>query len=592
MPLTSTNFIAGKMNKSVDERLIPPGEYIDALNVRLGSTENTEVGAVENSLGNTILTQLEFQGVPLVGEVRTIGVYEDGINETLYWFVHNENNPNSVTTGIVDLIVSYNTNLGSLIYHVVSTSVLNFDFKYLITGIDKIENLVFFTDDLNPPRVVNIKSDYAYPGPGAVDDVLEEEDISVIVKPPGYEDFDPTAGQVAPLGAPYVRPKVIIGQENYMETRFLSFGYRYRYQDGQYSATSLFSNPSFQPSPFSLSIQNYWNQGMKNRFNGADVHFSTGSKRVKEVDLLYKQSTSNVIYVIKRYNKQDLGWVDNEFQMVQFGNSEIYTTLGSDELLRLYDNVPRTAKAQTIKGNRLMYGNYVDGYDIRYAEDGAKIPIVYNASPVSGEIAGIDLPDPVTSNGVYNFDGVHNEPDSVISFDLSDINPVGGGSIEQDTIINFGFSLQQTTNTVCVDVGGSTFCPGGPALQSSPFVVSMNFTVPAGGYADVNTMLNSQEFQDRIGGSLAQNYTGNNVVKPLYPCAESSTGGTLSDKFYASSENPISTTGLVMVSGGIGGIPNAPATLCSLTALDTVPFLTPPGEASFTVTTMISPIEA
>ena len=199
MPLTSTNFIAGKMNKSVDERLIPPGEYIDALNVRLGSTENTEIGAVENSLGNTILTQLEFQGVPLVGDIRTIGVYEDGINETLYWFVHNENNPNSVTTGVVDLIVSYNTNLGSLIYHVVSTSVLNFDFKYLITGVDKIENLLFFTDDLNPPRVINIKSDYAYPGPGAVDDVLEEEDVSVIVKPPGYEDFDPTAGQVAPF---------------------------------------------------------------------------------------------------------------------------------------------------------------------------------------------------------------------------------------------------------------------------------------------------------------------------------------------------------------------------------------------------------
>jgi len=574
MPLTSTNFIAGKMNKSVDERLIPPGEYIDALNVRLGSTENTEIGAVENSLGNTILTQLEFQGVPLAGDIRTIGVYEDGINETLYWFVHNENNPNSVTTGVVDLIVSYNTNLGALIYHVVSTSVLNFDFKYLITGVDKIENLLFFTDDLNPPRVINIKSDYAYPGPGAVDDVLEEEDVSVIVKPPGYEDFDPTAGQVAPLGAPYVKPKVIIGQENYMETRFLSFGYRYRYQDGQYSATSLFSNPSFQPSPFSLSIQNYWNEGMKNRFNGADIWFSTGSKRVKEIDLLYKQSTSNVIYVIKRYNKEELTWGDNEFQTVQFGNSEIYTTLGSDELLRLYDNVPRTAKAQTIQGNRLMYGNYVDGYDIRYSEDGGKIPISYNVTPTSGEIAGVDLPNPVTSNGVYNFDGVHNEPDSVITFDLSDINPAGGGPIEQDTIINFGFSLQQTTATVCTN-GAGGFCPGGPALQSSPFVIPMNFTVPAGGYADVNTMLNSQDFKDRIGGSLAQGYTGNNVVKPLYPCADSSTGGTLSDKFYAYSENPISTTGLVMVSGGIGGIPNAPATLCSLTALDTNPFPTP-----------------
>jgi len=36
MPLTSTNFIAGKMKKSVDERLIPQGENNDAINVRLG----------------------------------------------------------------------------------------------------------------------------------------------------------------------------------------------------------------------------------------------------------------------------------------------------------------------------------------------------------------------------------------------------------------------------------------------------------------------------------------------------------------------------------------------------------------------------
>ena len=42
--------------------------------------------------------------------------------------------------------------------------------------------------------------------------------------------------------------------------------------------------------------------------------------------------------------------------------------LGSDELLRLYDNVPKLAKAQTIQGNRLMYGNYVDQYDVTKEE--------------------------------------------------------------------------------------------------------------------------------------------------------------------------------------------------------------------------------
>ncbi len=43
------NFIAGRMNKVVDERLIPDGEYIDALNVRMGSTENSEIGVIMNS---------------------------------------------------------------------------------------------------------------------------------------------------------------------------------------------------------------------------------------------------------------------------------------------------------------------------------------------------------------------------------------------------------------------------------------------------------------------------------------------------------------------------------------------------------------
>ena len=565
MALTSTNFIAGRMNKSVDERLVPPGEYIDALNVRLGSTENTEIGAVENSRGNTLLTQLEFNGVPLQGEVRCIGVYEDGINETLYWFVHNENNPNSVTTGVVDMIVSYNTNLGALTYHVISTSVLNFDFNYLITGVDKIENLLFFTDDLNPPRCINVKSDYDYPGPGAIDDVFEEEDVSVIVKPPGFEDFDPTAGQIAPLGSPFIELVKVPGEENYMETRFLSFAYRYRYEDGEYSATSLFTTPAFQPLPFALSIQNFWNDGMENRFNGVNVTVSTGTRRVKEVQILYKQTTSNVIYVIKRYNKSDLGISDNDFMTIQFTNSEIYTTLGSDELLRLYDNVPRTAKAQTIQGNRLMYGNYVDGYNIE-DKNGQKLPIVYHADPISGEIAGTILPDGVASNGSYTFGPNANEPNSIITFDLTDAQPANNAPVAAGTIFNFSVALQQTTNTFCTNSGGANFCLNIPTnLEASPFVLTFNFVCPID-YNTVNDMLNSQEFKNRIGGSAAQGYTGTGIIQELYPCYNSGSGGTLSDKFFNYLMNPITTSDLRLVDAGITG------PVCNSASLDSVPF--------------------
>jgi hypothetical protein len=37
----SRNFVAGKMNKTFDERVVPNGEYIDAMNIRMGSTEDS-----------------------------------------------------------------------------------------------------------------------------------------------------------------------------------------------------------------------------------------------------------------------------------------------------------------------------------------------------------------------------------------------------------------------------------------------------------------------------------------------------------------------------------------------------------------------
>ena len=175
------NFIKGRMNKSVDERLVPQGEYIDALNVRLGSTEGTEIGAVENSKGNSLLVTLNYLGLPLTSNARCIGAYEDGANETIYWFVHDQGNLTSPTEK-VDMIVSFNTQTSVLFYHVISTSVLNFSKDFLINGIDLIGDLLFFTDNLNPPRKININRNYLEPVSGI--DQITEQDIGVILAPP------------------------------------------------------------------------------------------------------------------------------------------------------------------------------------------------------------------------------------------------------------------------------------------------------------------------------------------------------------------------------------------------------------------------
>ena len=121
---------------------------------------------------------------------------------------------------------------------------------------------------------------------------------------------------------------------------------------------------------------------MENNFNGARVTFSTGSDRVVQVDLLYKDSNTNSIYVIERFKKSDYGWADNQHQEYVFTNSKIYSVLGSDELLRLYDNVPHKAKAQTIMGNRLMYGNYTDGFNLTN-ENGQEISMNFNTKLIS-----------------------------------------------------------------------------------------------------------------------------------------------------------------------------------------------------------------
>ena len=148
-------FFKGVMNKSVDERILPAGEYVDALNARLGSTEDSEIGALENTKGNTKLTNITNQGVNLSENAVCIGSYADDNSQTIFWFI--------TDPGSADLIVSFNTKTNNTVYHIISNTVLNFNPSYLITGVELIDRFLIFTDNLNPPRKINIDRNYPFP---------------------------------------------------------------------------------------------------------------------------------------------------------------------------------------------------------------------------------------------------------------------------------------------------------------------------------------------------------------------------------------------------------------------------------------------
>ena len=56
------NFTKGVMNKDLDERLVPNGEYRDALNLDLANSDASDVGAMQNGL-LIILIALQIQFV-------------------------------------------------------------------------------------------------------------------------------------------------------------------------------------------------------------------------------------------------------------------------------------------------------------------------------------------------------------------------------------------------------------------------------------------------------------------------------------------------------------------------------------------------
>ena len=58
MAQAKNNFLRSKMNKDLDARILPKGEYRNALNVQISRSESDSVGALENILGNSNLATL------------------------------------------------------------------------------------------------------------------------------------------------------------------------------------------------------------------------------------------------------------------------------------------------------------------------------------------------------------------------------------------------------------------------------------------------------------------------------------------------------------------------------------------------------
>jgi len=176
MAEVKNSFLASKMNKDLDDRLIPSNEYRNALNVAVAESEGSDVGALENVVGNSLITSLGITAGSQGYDARAIGVFTDDVNDNVYIFFTSftDSSPSRLTNrpsppdslgigGDICSIVRFSTNSIPAAYETLVTGLfLNLSTTHPIHGINLVENQLFWTDNRNQPRKINIDKRLGY----------------------------------------------------------------------------------------------------------------------------------------------------------------------------------------------------------------------------------------------------------------------------------------------------------------------------------------------------------------------------------------------------------------------------------------------
>ena len=204
----TNTFVKSKMNKDLDDRLLSNGEYRNAKNVNISRSEGEDVGALENVLGNQSISTFQGYGCDI------IGFYEDDTNQCVYSFLTNWTDPSSdqlstFATEASDCFILKTYLSGTLngtTEVLVAGRFLNFSKTHHIYGVNLIEDLLFWTDDRNQPRKINVKLARSIISGTTPSYYINEDQISVAkyypYKVPSlYESVTITLGSQAPAAS-------------------------------------------------------------------------------------------------------------------------------------------------------------------------------------------------------------------------------------------------------------------------------------------------------------------------------------------------------------------------------------------------------
>ena len=158
------SFLRSKMNKDLDDRLIPNGEYRDAQNISVGRSEADDIGSLETILGNTLMSATDLNNAAL----KIIGYIQDEYSDSVFVFATDytdganfDSIPINTPAGKRCIIYSWSAKAPGNISILVDDIFLNFSTTNPIQA-TLIEKLLFFTDNRNQPRKISIDKGAGY----------------------------------------------------------------------------------------------------------------------------------------------------------------------------------------------------------------------------------------------------------------------------------------------------------------------------------------------------------------------------------------------------------------------------------------------
>ena len=133
MPQLNKGFAKSKMNKDFDERIVPTGEYRDALNIQISTSDGSNVGSAQTLLGNVLMSNgMVPDGSTCVSSIAY------GKEDKIYYFVAGPKYDDSqrFDTGCwKDYIIEYNLSTETFKY--VFVDIYRAHFKTTQASIDR-----------------------------------------------------------------------------------------------------------------------------------------------------------------------------------------------------------------------------------------------------------------------------------------------------------------------------------------------------------------------------------------------------------------------------------------------------------------------